>query len=87
MALGPLVEPTHREGSRWAGGSGLEAIVFHNLAGFPHDVGHEMGVLQLLVLCPLNQLGWGPLGSLSIAIQELQPKVPKASVAGSYRIE
>ena len=39
----------------------MEAIVLHDLAGFPHDVGHEMGVLQLLVFCPLNQLVRRPL--------------------------
>lgn len=61
MALGPLVEPTHRERKRWAEGSGLEDIVPHEPAGFPDDVGHEVGVLQLLMLRSLNQLGWGPL--------------------------
>lgn len=37
----------------------MEAIVLHDLAGFPDDAGAEMGVLQLLVLCPLNQPGVG----------------------------
>lgn len=45
---------------RGAEGNILEAIVIHDPAGFPDDAEHEMGVLQLLVLCPLNQLGWGP---------------------------
>lgn len=54
--MGPLVEPTHRERKRWAEGSVLEAIVLHDPARFPDDHGHEMGKLQLLVLCPQNQL-------------------------------
>lgn len=39
----------------------MAAIVLHEPAGPPDDAGYQMGVLQLLVLCPLNQLGWGPL--------------------------
>lgn len=69
--MGPPVEPTHREGKEWAEGRGLEAIVLHDPAGFPDDVGYEMGVLQLLVLCPLNQLGWGPLSLLGHIHQQL----------------
>lgn len=68
-------------------GNGLEAILPHDPAGFPDDVGHEMGVLQLLLLCPLNQLGWGPFGSLAISVQKQQPKVPETSVAGSCWVE
>lgn len=49
------------ERTRWAEGHGLEAIVLREPAGFPDDVGHEVGVLQLLMLCSLNQLGRGPL--------------------------
>ena len=75
LAWGPWVEPTHGGGGRgevWAEGNGLEAIVFRDPAGFPDDAGDEVDVLQLLVLCPLNQPGWGgPLGSLAISVQEL----------------
>lgn len=44
--MGPLVEPTHGEGKRRAGGSGLEAVVLPDLAGLPGDAGCDMGVLQ-----------------------------------------
>lgn len=59
--MGPQVEPTHRERKRWAEGSLLEAIVLHDPARLPEDLGHEMGKLQLLVLCPRNQPGCGSL--------------------------
>ena len=49
-------------GGAWAEGNGLEAIVLRDPAGFPDDVGDEVGVLQLLVLCPLNQPGAGAGG-------------------------
>lgn len=39
----------------------MEAIVLCDPAGSPDDAGHKMGVCQLLKLCSLNQLGWGPL--------------------------
>lgn len=81
MASGPLVEPTHREGKRWAGGSDLQPVVPHDPAGYPSDTGREVGRLPLLGICPPESARVGAPWLLAIFIQELQPKVPEASVA------
>lgn len=41
------MDPTHREGKRWADRSGLEGIVFLHPAGFLDDAEHDVGVLWL----------------------------------------
>lgn len=38
-------------------GNGFGGYCLRDPAGFPRDISHEVGVLQLLVLCPLNQPG------------------------------
>jgi hypothetical protein len=47
LTLGWLVDPTHREGKRWADRSGLRGIALLHPAGFLDDAEHDVGVLWL----------------------------------------